>query len=360
MQGNVAFASYAAPYGYSQAPNPSMPGDAGAYPPAGQPAYPPAGQPAYPPLGMAPQPGYGPPMGEPNFGPAPAAEAAPEEYLPRWTITSGAIFLHSFRSPAQMLVQNFAEGNEVIDAHDMAMQWGEGPRIDAIARYDCNWGLELLYYGISNWDRSQAVTSDSFGIPGYFVPTLTSLYVFNDVTATARMDLYNAEFNVRRDITPNITGLLGFRYLEVLDRLDLLGTFPSESAEEDSKVKNALYGLQVGADVRLFKSLGKAYLDCFVKGGVYDNYVTRTESVSGTLLSNSSVCDNSDHVAFVGEVAFLPTWDISKHFSVYGGYEALFVQGLAVASQELGSTASIRASRLGFYQGATAGLTAKW
>ena len=145
-----------------------------------------------------------------------------------------------------MLVQNFAEGNEVIDAHDMAMQWGEGPRIDAIARYDCNWGLELLYYGISNWDRSQAVTSDSFGIPGYFVPTLTSLYVFNDVTATARMDLYNAEFNVRRDITPNITGLLGFRYLEVLDRLDLLGTFPSESAGEDSKVKNALYGLQVG------------------------------------------------------------------------------------------------------------------
>ena len=62
----------------------------------------------------------------------------------------------------------------------------------------------------------------------------------------------------------------------------------------------------------------------------------------------------------MGEVDFLPTWDFSKHFSVYAGYQALFVQGIALASQEIGSTDIIHASRLGFYQGGIAGMTARW
>ena len=74
---------------------------------------------------------------------------------------------------------------------------------------------------------------------------------------------------------------------------------------------------------------------------MYDNFITRTNIESGAV-SSSNRQDDVDHVAFIGEVAFLPTWDISKHVSVFGGYEALWLPDVAIASQELGSTQPIR------------------
>ncbi len=334
--GSVAFAPYGDPGGYAQTPN-SYPASCGW-----------ACPPGYPQPGVMPQPAYGP--GYPT-------EDVPEVYAPRWTITAGAIFLHSIRPPALLLIRDFLDGPELVDVRDVAPHWGEGPRIDAIYRCASDWGVELLYYGISNWERDQSLHSD---LGALYLPLLSQSLTYDDASATANTDLYNAEFNVRREITSNITVLLGFRFLELLDRLSLSGSFPSESDSLSTRVSNALYGLQVGADVKLGESLKKGiYLDCLVKGGVYDNYVTRTETQSGTI-GYSNAENNLDHVAFIGEVAFLPTWDISKHFSVFGGYEALWLQGVAIASQEIGSTQSIRASRVAFYEGAVAGVTARW
>ena len=165
-------------------------------------------------------------MPQPCCGPDCAAADAPPECISRWTITAGAIFLHAFRPPARLLVEDFLNGPEVLDVHNVAAQWGEGPRVDAIRRYDGGCGVELLYYGISNWERNQSPHSD---LGALYVPLLSQSLTYDDVNATARTDLYNAEFNIRHEITPAITGLVGFRFLELRDSLSVLGTFPGEA-----------------------------------------------------------------------------------------------------------------------------------
>lgn len=344
--GQAAFAGPDGPQGYPGVPNPYQSGYPGPMPPAAGPPCPYA--PPYPYPGMTPPPGYGPDSGAAN---------APAEYLPRWTIELGAITLHPVRPPSRTLATDFLNPANTLDARDAAESWGYGPRIDAIGRYDSEWSIELLYYGIGDWSKFASVSGLGFNVP---ILSPNPEFIPPDVSATARMDIYNAEFNVRRKLTENITGLMGFRFLEVLDELSLVGSVPELlSASMTTKVNNALYGFQVGADARLFRGLGPLYLDVLVKGGVYDNFVTRTSVQSG-IFGNSTATANLDHVAFVGEVAFLPTWDIFPHCSVYGGYEALFVQGVAVSGQEIGSTGPIHASRTTFYQGAVAGLTVYW
>ena len=60
----------------------------------------------------------GPP--QPHYGPGYASEDAPDEYLPRWTITTGGVSLYASRPPSRMLVQDFLSGADSLDACNVA------------------------------------------------------------------------------------------------------------------------------------------------------------------------------------------------------------------------------------------------
>ena len=295
--GQAAFAGPDGPQGYPGVPNPYQSGYPGPMPPAAGPPCPYA--PPYPYPGMTPPPGYG-----PNSGGA----DAPAEYLPRWTIELGAITLHPVRPPSRTLATDFLNPANTLDARDAAESWGYGPRIDAIGRYDSEWSIELLYYGIGDWSKFASVSGLGFNVP---ILSPNPEFIPPYVSATARMDIYNAEFNVRREATENITGLMGFRFLEVLDELSLVGSVPELlSASMTTKVNNALYGFQVGADARLFRGLRVINPGSF---SAFNASSTSILSSIASIISRSSM----DTTRYGGFVIFLDTNAFgAEHYAV--------------------------------------------
>ena len=180
--------------------------------------------------------------------------------------------------------------------------------------------------------------------------------------------LYNAEFNVRWELCPRVTMLAGFRWVNL--REDLQGTLPPERATPfwDTRTRNNLFGLQLGQDWK-WLNWGRLSIDGLVKAGIFDNNVGETTEVSiyRTVYGESA---STNHAAFLGEMGLQCKCQVTDRLLLKAGYEALWLQGVALAPGQIPQTLShvtpvtdVYVQALGidsgsgvFYHGATAGL----
>jgi hypothetical protein len=325
-------------------------GAGGMYPPG---AYAPSGGPGDP---AGTQPGYATAGGDDSAGSA--------ECATRLTVMSGAVFLHRSLAPHEPLVQEFSiPPTPLLDAHDLGLQWAAGTRIEALLSLDERWAAELVYLGISDWGATQSFTG-SPDLPLY-VPGLSQAFIFQDATARYLSDLYSGELNLRDKFSRHITLLAGFRYLSLRDKIVLSGestVFPNQgTAMMAAQTMNNLYGFQIGADVTVPQFIDRLSINGIVKAGIYGNDVDLTQTMTGTgVFSDSFFSASRGQASFVGEVALRPSYSLNGHFSVFGGYDALWLEAVALAPPHLPPTSAIHASRTAFYNGATIGLETKW
>jgi len=213
----------------------------------------------------------------------------------------------------------------------------------------------MLYFGTDTPSRSTSVS----GL-GLFVPVLSDRILFQHVTADSGSALRNAEANVRAGITPRITGLLGFRYLALLETASLDAISELGSAASAAKLANDLYGFQIGAKANLWREDGPLHIHGSIKAGIYGDHISRRQTNSG-MFGDSFFADSTNRVAFVGEVDLLLTYDLSEHFSLYAGSEVMWLTGVALAPDQLSAVGGpIRGDATVLYLGALAGLQAKW
>ena len=243
---------------------------------------------------------------------------------------------------------------EILNSRDVKAEWGVGPRIDAIWNFHPGWQIEGVYFGIDNWHGDRSVSGE-----GLLVPPLGEAELFNGVTAEVGTDLYSAELNLRRSFGPRFTMLAGFRFLELREVASLVGITPQAVLGTSAKVNNDLYGFQIGGNLTVGRQISPFYIDSFLKAGVYSNHAERGITDFGP---GGTTYDEvkRHHVAFVGEVGAMPTYRFSNYLSAFGGYEFLCVQGVALAADQLGSTAPLRTAKTAFYHGARVGLEARW
>jgi hypothetical protein len=97
--------------------------------------------------------------------------------------------------------------------------------------------------------------------------------------------------------------------------------------------KNNLYGGQIGVEGKLFDR-EQFWIDGLAKAGVYANTADNRYwgASSGSISPFSD--DTQDQVAFVGELGFTATWQISRNLAVKAGYQLLWVQGVAIAGDQ--------------------------
>jgi hypothetical protein len=319
----------------------------------------------YPPGAYAPSGGPGDAAGtQPGYAAA-AGDDSPEpaECATRLTVSGGAVFLHRSLAPHELLVQDYMSGNTLLDAHNLGLQWAAGPRIDAILSLDERWDAELVYFGITDWRTSQSFTGSD--IDPLNVPGLNSTFLVQDATVRYLSDLYSGELNLRDKLSEHITLLAGFRYLSLRDKIVLSGdstVSPNEgTAVVAAQTMNNLYGFQIGADVAMPQIVDRLTINGSVKAGIYGNDLDLTQTMTGTgVFSDSSFSASRGQASFVGEVALRPTYTLNGHFSIFGGYDALWLEAVALAPPHLPPTSSIHASRTAFYNGAMVGLETRW
>lgn len=175
--------------------------------------------------------------------------------------------------------------------------------------------------------------------------------------------------------------LVGVRYFELEERLqffsvadrDLVLPPGEESGGEalyDLKTRNNMTGPQLGGDLWVCLVPGLR-LGLDGKAGLYGNNVK-----VNTVMDGRDIHDNfigfitpealgNDKVSFIGELQLLLTYQISHNFALRGGYQMLFVEGVATAMENFNPDINERVPRMAdggslFYDGFTIGAEWMW
>jgi hypothetical protein len=152
--------------------------------------------------------------------------------------------------------------------------------------------------------------------------------------------LQNGELNVKYLLPMLSNGfrasfLTGVRYVTVQEEL----YYHSESSaaggstvDYATRTTNDLVGPQIGGYFEFF-SVPNSWISFEMKGAICGNSASQTtaDSASGAFVSNDRVV-----TAFVGDLQLMLNWQITSHCVTRFGYQAMWVDGLALASQNFG------------------------
>jgi hypothetical protein len=324
-----------------------------------------------------------------------AVEKPPESFCwpsccgPRWTASADFIVLDRIGGVPYALVETVPSsvplnqlsntpGTVILNGEDLQQSFSAGPKLDLIRHGDNGYDLELSYFSIDGWSdyRSIGPTPNDWLVmraAGNFLQTQdwkdTQMMAWDYASR-----LYNAELNVRWNVCDRLTLLTGFRWSNLSEELqgtlpELPGTLPDRrNPFWDTNLRNNLYGFQIGGDGKLFER-GRFVIDGLVKAGVFINNAVETTGVSidRTMYWESA---STNQVACLGELGLQCKYQVTQKLLLKLGYEALWLQGVALAPGQISDTycycagqhnTSVQALGVNcgsgvFYHGATAGL----
>ena len=288
-------------------------------------------------------------------------------------------------------------GPIVLSTDDLDMEFADGFRATYSFLVGPSTGLELGYFGTHEWDSAAAVTGandlfSAFSAFGTIIFGAVQGFPQTADAATAHSisyesELHNAELNLRRRwVSANC--LLHGSYLAGLRYTRLNETFSHNTLvadggflDYDLSTQNDAIGFQLGTDLFVCVSPRfKAGLE--VEAGVYGNNARSLANVrtlevddnppftptSGHPINNEAISETD--VAFIGEANAIAIFRVTPRLTIRGGYTVMFLDGMALASENLNVDQSPfgnvnRAATLStdgelFYHGANAGITWTW
>ncbi|MCX5681829.1 MAG: BBP7 family outer membrane beta-barrel protein, partial [Candidatus Omnitrophica bacterium] len=287
-------------------------------------------------------------------------------------------------------------GAQALNSTDLNQGFAPGFRLGAAYHVDSNLDLSVSFFRIADWNSTQSVGPDNplnwlvMKAPGGFFQTQD--FTYQSMTWNYSTELYSVEINAQKKVSNRITVLAGFHWLQLHENLQ--GTIPPadvfvpnwkysnptlfevaplpplQSAPAyppfwDTSTTNNLYGLQIGADGKLFER-GHFSLNGLIKVGGYWNHATESTAVSiAKVVYNSGA--STDHPAFVSEAGLQCKYQVTSDIALKFGYEVLWLAGVALAPGQIQETYSASSpttvSALGvnadshvLFHGATAGL----
>jgi hypothetical protein len=225
--------------------------------------------------------------------------------------------------------------------------------------------IELGYFGLQSWDRSGGIPA--FDPPFANSPYLGSSIIYGnksfDTSITARYssEIHNAEVNLRHGFGNgpwNASGLVGFRYFNYCDQLTLTGlqTFPKLTTEPPpppsqtfveqtrATASNNLFGAQIGAELGRMWFNDRFGLSVNGKVGIFANNASQYITNGATLFTGGSGTTTlaagrgGTDFASLYEGGITATVRLTSRITIRAGYQALFVQGLALAPTQLALT----------------------
>ncbi len=282
---------------------------------------------------------------------------------PLWTFRGGAVILQRDRNDRTRFIADRRPGGDR-DGFGDAFDFGTSGGVDlSLIRWlDGGRSIESRFFGGLEWEDQQSWdTSDDWGFGN--IPEWNNLNAVT-VDAVYNSRLNSAEVNLRSSVNRSITFLIGFRWLELNEDItanaDILGSPVNFRLDTD----NNLYGGQIGADANMFRNGGPITANAWVKAGVYGNDADGSFSLQtpGPDFAGSA---SVGQVAFVGDVAFTGSYALTDHLSLRGGYQLLWIEGVAIASDQitlsnLVSGPGIDSEGEAFYHGALVSLDATW
>jgi hypothetical protein len=180
---------------------------------------------------------------------------------------------------------------------------------------------------------------------------------FDQAGAAYASQLHSGEINLRRSLDCRTTWLAGFRWVELHEFALAQASGASGSGDTAIRTHNHLYGCQIGAERVFWDGCGGFRLDGYIKAGVYGNSGGHLAVSTGSF-SVPDAYVREDHTAFVGQYGFIGHYPLTEFLSVFGGYELMWIDGVALAPNQLPNpTPSTDFGDTAFYHGGILGIT---
>jgi hypothetical protein len=189
---------------------------------------------------------------------------------------------------------------------------------------------------IASWDTHAVVQGANLESPFFpgFSPDRVDF--FNE------SQFYDLEFNLRRAFAPGFTFLYGVRYLDLSDKLQYVSETDFGAidffTDDVIETSNSAIGGQVGLEYNM-PLAQTVYVQGFIKVAGLGN-ATKVDRVSSTTLNSEiSSRDTKGIATFVGQAGGRVYFELlPRHLHTYAGYEATWIDGVAVAPPQFLST----------------------
>lgn len=277
------------------------------------------------------------------------------------TFHSGFAFMSRSDPSSGVLFANSVQPTQQLNAGDFDFGLQSGIEAGVVAHgLFTDFDLDLRFLGVGDNVDSQRKFFTSSGMP---ISTPTQFYVVGPRRAEAEMasSLRSFEANLRYRYGGGHrwwSMLAGFRYLAIEERMATRLTDPAGLLGDSfvtTGTANHLYGAQIGIDAPLLG--GASYnIDCYGRVGLYgNNSSTATGFDSGTPGGSTFNAKREGGAAsFVGELGIKATCRLSDAWNLYGRYQVLFIDDVALASQQFNSQHTTHGEVA--FQGGTFGL----
>jgi len=279
--------------------------------------------------------------------------------------------------PTDVVIFSNPSGATLLDASQFSFGYQSGIDASLTCNYNCDYGIDFRYEWLGD-----SIADATFAVPiGISSVNSTPPTTFGGGPAGGlgryvyESGLQTAEVNLRKHFYW-FDGLIGFRYANLSERLNCAYTFNGSPATETDTwtAHNNLYGLQIGADALLWENCSKQFcIDGYGKAGIYDNAedahlvsVVANEPSAGTAFADA----NTAHAAFLGELGFTASYQVTCHVALRAGYQMLWLDGVAVAGKQVPATGNFNANGPAtshvdsastvFYQGFNSGVELTW
>lgn len=241
----------------------------------------------------------------------------------------------------QTVVTNTA--GVALTTQDFDFDWKVGPSFVLGYRPTPKDAWELTYFGLQDFDENKPLVSQTsdLSLPGD-LGALAGLHFSGadamDVTYTSIIQDAEVNYFWFPGSQRVLTFMTGFRYFRMDERFDISSTVTGVGTSDyDIHSVNNLYGWQLGT--RIQEHYYRFGYQITGKAGAYGNNIDMRQlagNVGEAPIRNAG--SDEGHWAFIGQVDATISYRICKNWSALAGYEALWIDGVALAPDQLDFT----------------------
>ncbi|MFN0017375.1 MAG: hypothetical protein ACKVP0_03885 [Pirellulaceae bacterium] len=206
-----------------------------------------------------------------------------------------------------------------------------GVEVDAILHLQTI-NLEFSWLGVFSVDGTQYLPA----IAGDYLPTLPPVawYANGLLSTQYSSDLNSFEFNARLPTSKNFTTILGLRYINLHEAVQLQVSSPVQDFGWKTITSNNLFGAQAGGDL-VISRLGSFQMNAIGKAGIYVNSIKQEGMIVGFPIPGAVLVDDgSSQVAFLGELKLTGTYRFTDYLAVNAGYQAMWLSNVAFGQNQ--------------------------
>lgn len=293
----------------------------------------------------------------------------------RWEVEVGARLLDRPTTDIQFSLVTVNPTNVTVfdagDAADLDVSAGAEIRFSKNTSSDSGWEIRGT---VNRWDNFESRTGD-LSSP-LFTPAI--LPIGTDLTNFDygyESNLFSLELNYKRTVRPGVTFMIGPRYVDLTERIEVDTQFnnpmiPGFLLDIDTvtEADNRMPGLGFGVDLRRPISRDLFFVGT-VRGAILANFTSTTTTAETTLAGlppalATVFTDRQTDLAGIGEVSGRFHYDIAPGtVSVYTGYEAQWLDGVALAPAQLfaaGTNPVLTTSNTSFAHGLVFGMMVRF